>query len=320
MGNKEASHNANDYALTEAGFVEKNPGERRDGQHVSPLQSAKQAQERQVATTKKVEEMQSTLQKAKEARILPGEKALDAAGMAVVKKIEEMANGLKGLVTSPEFRAGASDTLVSALALLKSQPSLTLAPTKDLVDSLITVGKANKDNSDPFVQADVQELRALVIEMQQKLAAQPVVATAPNVTVNNIFGLQSQAQMPQTVAPEKKEEQTTWQDKGRTLMYQVSSINNAVRQKQVYRQGRIDTGNWTAEDQKMFSTEIEALVSQRKQTLRTVNSLVENARKPSDDRKLIAATREETDLAMNQWILDLQIRGISVKNGAYTVA
>ncbi len=278
-----------------------------------------QARDRTQALSKKVGDMRSTVEKAKEARMLPGEKQLDAAGLAVVNSIQKLADGLKGVVTSPEFRAGASDAMVSALALLKSQPSLTLAPTKELVDSLVTLGKANKDNSDPFVQADVQELRALVIEMQQKLAAQPVVATAPNVTVNNIFGPQSQAQMPQPAAPEKKEEQTTWQEQGRTLMYQVSSINAVIRGRQAYRQDRINSGSWTPEDQKAHTTDIDSLVYQRKQVLRTINAVVENARKPSEDRKLIAATREETDLAMNQWLLDLQIKGIGVRNGAYTI-
>lgn len=280
------------------------------------LQSFDRVQE----VTKKVGGMRSTVEKAKEAHMLPGEKALDAAGWAVVKKIEEMANGLKGLVASPELRAGAGDALASVLALLRSQPSVTLAPTKELVDSLITVGKANKDNVDPKVQAEVQELRALVIQMQVELAKQSqAVGAMPNIVINNNLGPQAGPQSSAPAALEKKEEQKGWKEAGRDLMYRVSATNVTIRQKQEYRQNRIASESWTSEDQKAYMKEVDSLQSGRKQMLRTVNALVENARKPSGDRNLIAATREETDLEMNQWLLDLQIKGISVRNGAYTI-
>lgn len=286
------------------------------------MDAQQQAQDRARAVTRKVDGLRRDVEQSKDGRLrLPGEKTLDAAGLAVVKKIEEMANALKGVVTSPEFHNGARDTLASALALLRSQPSLTLAPTKELVDSLITVGKANKGNTDPFVQEDVQELRALVIQMQAELAKQPqVVGAMPNIVINNNLGPQAAPQAAAPAAPEKKEEQLGWREEGRQLMYQYVSRVSQIKQLQDYRQQRIDGGSWTPDDQKQFTRDAEALSAQRRQILRTVNALVEDARKPSGDRNLIAATREETDLQMNRWLNEYAIRGIMVKNGAFTGA
>lgn len=304
----EGSHNAREHVMTDLGFMKK------------PKTEVQQAQDRQQAVTRKVDGLRRDVEKSKDGRLrLPGEKTLDAAGLAVVKKIEEMANALKGVVTSPEFRDGAGDTLASALALLRSQPSLTLAPTKELVDSLITVGKANKDSPDQEVQKQVQELRALVIQMQAELAKQPqVVGAMPNIVINNNLGPQAAPQATAPAAPEKKEEQVGWREEGRQLMYQYVSKVSQMKQMQGYREQRIADGSWTDADQKQFTRDAEVVSAQRRQILKTVNALVEDARKPSDDRNLIAATREETDLQMNRWLNEYAIRGIMVKNGAFT--
>lgn len=318
-GRGQESHHAADHMQSEMGFVKKSKNT--EGQAMDRIQAAsKKVDNLRLATT--IKDVRS---------FVPSEKQIDAAVMSVIKGIEAKANALKnalseqvvaGLGTArAEVTSMASDALFTTLVSLRSQPTVVQQPTSEMLEALVTIGKANKESQDPKVQAEVQELRALVIEMQGRLAAQPAAVPTgmPNIVINNNLAPQNGPQAP-AQAVEKKVEQQGWQEEGQGLMYQVSSINQRIKiLKEEYDQKTTSGKDPAAE--KAFRNEVDALISQRKQLLRTVNSVIESARKPSDDRNQIAATTEETVLTMNRWLNDMgQNRGgLTVFKGEYKV-
>lgn len=308
--------------MTDLGFL-KSPEKNPDVQAKDRVQSAsKKVESLRLATT--IKDVQS---------FLPSEKQIDAAVMSVIKGIEAKANALKDAVSAQataglgmaraELTSMASDALLTTLVSLRSQPTVIQQPTPELVDALVAIGSTSKKAG--IDNAELQELRALVIEMQEALKkaqpnAAPVTSAAMpniNVTVNN--GPQAGLQAP-VAAVEKKVEQKGWEDEGRSLMYQVASINQRIK---ILKDENDQRGGSEKDPAayKAFRNEADALISQRKQLLRTVNSVIESARNPSDDRNQIAATSEETIVAMNRWLNDMgQNRGgLTVINGEYKV-
>ena len=261
------------------------------------------------------------------------DKSLNQAGLKVVKAIEEKANMLKegaatavaiGTMTTMgvnQMKNGARDTLSSVLAMLRSAPSVLTAPSPQFIDALVTVGKANKDNTDRDVQADVNELRTIVLQLQAQMQkAKNTPSTTPTVVVNNNFGSQTPPQAPTAQAPEKKEEQRGWEEEGQELMRQIASINRRITTLKQERDQRSQSSNSAIE--KTFRDEVDGLVDQRRQLLRTVNAVVENARNPSGDRNQVAVTREESELVMNRWVNAISHgdrRSFQIKNGAFKV-
>lgn len=288
---------------------------------------AVEAQHRVASITKRVDGMRATVAQ-RDMGPATLNQQLDAAGLRVVQSIEEKANALKKLVNSADavgriglttFKTGAAETLSSVMDMLRAEPSVRTTVTPSFVDALVTIGKANKDSTDPTVQADVDELRRLVIELQGQLKKQADagVSGMPSIVINNNLGPQAGPQAQAPVAPEKKEEQQGWQEEGLSLMRQVASINQRIATLKRERQGA--QPDPVAE--KAFKDEVDGLISMRKQLLRSANSVVENARKPSPDRHQIAATKEETVKVMNEWLLSLGSSrgGLGIKDGLLTV-
>ena len=319
----EQSHNAKDHVLTEMGFMKK-PEKGADG--LAPEKNPDvQAQVRVKEADKKAKALQSAMKKANERPFWPtkeemaqAREALTDSAQAIVEKAKQLQPFLSpGVRIDPGATEIGLTALSAALATLRAEPAVREKPTKELLDSLVTIGKVTKENADPAVQAQVQELRALVIEMQGKLAAQPAsVATAPaSVIVNNNFGPQGAPQAP-AQAPEKKEEQTGWKGEAYKYMVQVQYVQTHIDQLVDEFNRNKDSADF---DKKGFEKTYDRLKSERDQLLRTVNAIVENARKPSDDRNLIAATRQETDEVMQTWVTQLKLKpgGFQVRNGAY---
>ncbi len=319
------SHDPKDYILTEAGYVKKQ-GENPDAQHVLPLKPTAEAGRRMEEATKKVSTFQSVL----DARKFPIERQIDETITTVIAGIESKANALKdadmgqanaGLAMArQEVVSMASDALKDALKDINDKPVIAQQPTPGVVDALVTIGKANRDNQDPAIQADVQALRALVIEMQGKLAAQPANAPAqmPNIVINNNLAPQNGPQQPGQ-APEKKEEQKNWKEQGASLVNQANKRAEArvafgtiwkeiqagrpVPQNLMQYLGRSDFDQLSPNDQKKHITDISSTNKRLLELqVKQINSLVENAMKVSPDRNVIAATTEEANLAMDQWM------------------
>jgi len=288
---------------------------------------AVEAQHRVALLMKRVDGMRSTIAQ-RDAGPASLNQRLDDAGMRIVRSIEERANALRDMAVTAvgdnvdHVRANAGEALSFVVDTLRSQPALAANPTSSLVDSLVKIGKANRDSVDPKVQAEVEELRALVRQMQEQLKKQPepVASAVPTVVINNNLGSQVGSDAREPSAPEKKVEQQGWQQEGLGLMKEVASINKRIALlKREYAQRSGSDDDPVAK--KTFRDEVDGLITQRMQLLRTVNALVENARNPSQDRNQVAATREESSLEMNKWLNAMgQYRGgLVVVNGAFRV-
>ncbi len=306
-----------------------------ESQHVLPerhgvVDPKASAAKRMQSIAKHVDGLRSDVDRTNASPFRQMDQMLNRKGLEVVQVIEEKVHTLRQAVEATaaeidlkQVGSQARETLSSILPMLRDETLLHTVPYARLINALVMLGKANKDNEDPAVQAEVDELRSIVLRLQNELkkqGSQKTSSVVPTVVVNNNFGPQGSPQAPAAQAPEKKEEQRGWEEEGQELVRQVVSINQRIKTLKQEHDQRSTPFDPVAE--KAFKDEVDGLVNQRKQLLRSVNAVVDNARNPSADRNQVAVTREQSELVMNRWInaMPSQDRGsLQIKNGAFKV-
>lgn len=215
-----------------------------------------------------------------------------------------------------EKKQNVQDAMKTALAVLNANPTVLKTPNQSLLDSLQTIGKeGNKHAAD---DPQLAELRALYLEMKSAMDQR---TASPNIIINNNLGPQGSAQTPSSVPEQQKlEDPKNWEERGRSMMYQVRSINDRIQFMITQHKEKQANGPLTAAEERQFTADVFRLQQERKLILTTVNALIENVRKPQQNTSIRPLSKEETVMTMNTWLLDSRAGGITIdKKGLYTI-